>query len=311
MMTAGALIADRYRLLEQLPAVAPRVLWRARDEWSEQLVTAAQVPMPGLVGQEILVARSGLSREVRAAEGCQHRHMVRPTDAVLDADDLWVISEPGPVATLATVLAEHGRVEPEQAARWGRDIADGLATAHGAGVLHRDLHAGVVSLTEDGAAVVSGFAATVVTRDGLREGIPVHVAPEVARKAQASPASDIFTLAAVLYCAVEGNGPYPDSADRARLLQAAAAGALAVPKRAGRLSGLLTQMLHPDPAQRPRAAVVRDLLASPISNRPVAAGPRQPLPLGASIIASKDRRWLVLITVAVLSVLVLVIALIM
>lgn len=260
-MPAGALIADRYRLLGQLPAVPPRVLWLARDEWSGQLVSATRVAISGLSEQEIRLARYDLSREVRAAEGCRHRHVARPKDAVLDADDLWVVSESMPETTLAGVFAQHGRATPEQAARWGRDIADALAAAHGVGVLHRDLHAAVVSLTEDGAAVTGGFAATAITPAGLGEGIPLHVAPEVARGAPASPAADVFALAAMLYTAVEGKGPYPAARNRAKLLQVAAAGEIAAPQRAGPLSDLLVQMLNPDPDQRPTAAAVRDLLA--------------------------------------------------
>ncbi|MGH3931916.1 MAG: protein kinase domain-containing protein, partial [Pseudonocardiaceae bacterium] len=208
-MSAGALIADRYRLLGELPAVPPRVLWQARDEWSGQLLCATRVSMAGLSEQEILLARYSLSREVRAVEGFQHRHVVLPTDAVLDADDLWVVSESMPETTLAGVLVQHGRVGPEQAARWGRDIADALAAAHGAGMLHRDLHAAVVGLADDGAAVVGGFAATALTSVGLGAGVPLHVAPEVAQGEPASPATDVFALAAMLYTAVEGRGPYP------------------------------------------------------------------------------------------------------
>lgn len=266
VMATGWLISDRYRLIEQLPAIPPRMLWRARDECSGQLVTAARVPMPGLAGPEALAARHRLAREAQTMQGCWHRHTVWLTDVALDADDLWVISEPAQAPTLAEALAQRGRVQPEQAARWGRDIADGLAAAHNIGVLHRDLHSGVVGLTEDGAAVLGGFATTVVTRQGLRAGIPVHVAPEAAFGTdEPSPACDVFALGAVLYSAVEGHGPFPDSGDRATLLVAAAAGVVIVPRRTGYLTDLLLRMLHPDPARRPSAAEVRDLLTERIS----------------------------------------------
>ncbi|MGH3912481.1 MAG: serine/threonine-protein kinase [Pseudonocardiaceae bacterium] len=262
-MVTERLISDHYRLIEQLPAIPPRVRWRARDEWSGRLVTAARVAMPGLAGSEILAARYRLAREVRAMEGRKHRHTVWLIDVVLDADDLWVISEPGPVTPLAEALAERGRVEPEQAARWGRDIADGLAAAHGAGVPHRDLHSGVVFLTEDGTVVVDGFATTVISRRALRAGTPVHVAPEIAFGTdEPSPAADVFALGAVLYRAVEGHGPFPEDGDRATLLQTSAAGVVIVPRRTGPLTGLLMQMLHPDPTCRPSAGAVRDLLAT-------------------------------------------------
>lgn len=292
-MSTGWLISDRYRLIEQLSARPPRLLWRARDEWSGQLVTAARVPMPGLAGPEALAARFRLSHEVQALEDSPHRHTVWLTDAALDADNLWVISEPAQAPTVAETLAEHGPVAPEQAARWGRDIADGLAAAHSVGVPHRDLHSGVVGLTEGGAAVVGGFATTVVTRQGVRAGIPVHVAPETAFGTdEPSPACDVFALAAMLYSAVEGTGPFPDSGDRATLLTAAASGVVIVPRRTGQLTGLLMQMLHPDPAQRPTAAAVRDLLAESTGvrargrlPRPVVRTPAVHYPLSAGLCA--------------------------
>ncbi|MGH3928633.1 MAG: hypothetical protein ACRDTF_01485, partial [Pseudonocardiaceae bacterium] len=55
--------------------------------------------------------------------------------------------------------------------------------------------------------------------------------------------------------------PYPAAHDRAQLLRAASTGAIAAPQRAGQVSDLLMQMLHPEPRQRPSAAAVRDLLA--------------------------------------------------
>jgi eukaryotic-like serine/threonine-protein kinase len=139
---------------------------------------------------------------------------------VLDADDLWVASEPLPGVTMAEELARRAAVGLEEVVQWGRDVADGLAAAHGVGVAHRNLHASVVGITEDGRAVVGGFATTVVTPDGLRSGTPVHVAPEVAWGAKPSPASDVFVLGAMLYLAVEGHVPFPAAADSDQLLAA-------------------------------------------------------------------------------------------
>ena len=309
-MTSGSLIADRYRLVKPLPAVSPRALWQARDEWSGHWVAAVRVPMPGLKTHEILHARYSLSREVRAAEDCRHRHLLRPIDAVLDGDDLWVISEPGPSTTLAGELAQRGRVEPEQAARWGRDVADGLAAAHDAGVLHRDLHPGTIGLTEDGAATVGGFSSTVVTWDGLRDGIPIHVAPEVARGAEPSPASDIFALGAVLYTAIEDSGPFPGN--RMEVLQATVAGAPTPPRRAAYLTDLLLQMLHPDPDQRPSAATVRDQLARTMAHQSAAESGRLAPPMSSSPAGTSRRgRRLILVLAIVVAALALVFAMLM
>ncbi len=298
-MQSPRLIADRYSLIESLPGPATCMGWRARDLWSDQLVMIIQVPVPGLVGPALLRARHEIADEVRALGDLQHDRLVRPIDVVLDADELWVTSELLPEVTLATELTRRGAVEPAEVARWGRDVAEGLAAAHNAHVVHRNLHAEVVGLTEDGRAAVGGFATTVVTPDGLREGIPVYVAPEVARGANPSPAADIFALGAVLYTAVEGRDPFPTAAGRDRALEAVTAGVVAAPRQAGELSELLMRMLHPDPAQRPTATAVADQL-----RRLIAAPPEPGLPpTGDDPLAARRTRMWWLVAAAVLAVL--------
>ena len=257
-MRTPRLIADRYFLVEPLAGSAIGGGWRAQDLWSGQLVVTMLVPMSTLVDRELARARHEIASEVRVLGGLQHDRLARAMDVVLKADDLWVVSEPLPAVTLADELARRGAVGPEEVARWGRDVAEGLAAAHGIDVAHRNLPAGMVGLAEDGGAVVGGFATTVVTLEGLRNGTPVHVAPEVARGAKPSPAGDVFALGVLLYIAVEGRGPFPAAADRDQLLAAVTADAVAAPQRPGRLSDPLMRMLHPDPAQRPAAAAVAD-----------------------------------------------------
>src|SRR5262249_40348667 len=94
-------------------------------------------------------------------------------------------------------------------------------------------------------AVVSGFATTVLSPRNPRDGAPAHLAPEAARGARPSSASDIFALGAMLYSAVEGRDPFP-----------AGDHVVTLPQRAGLLRDLLVPMLHPDPGQRPSAIAV-------------------------------------------------------
>jgi serine/threonine protein kinase len=273
-MDAQRLIAGRYSLVEPLPGSATGLSWCATDQWSGQPVVIMRVPVSSLEGDELLRARQEIAREVRVLGGLSNDHLARPLDVVLDAGDLWVASEPLPGVTMAAELARRGMVGPPEVARWGRDVADGLAAAHGAGVLHRDLHAGVIGLVPDGRVVVGGFA-TVVTPEDLCDGVPVHVAPEVAWGAPPSPASDIFALGVMLYQAVEGQGPFPSATDRDRLLAAVREGAVAAPPRAGLLKDPLMRMLDPDPAQRPAALAVADqlgrLCAAPSAVQPAIA----------------------------------------
>ncbi|HKR49260.1 MAG TPA: protein kinase, partial [Pseudonocardiaceae bacterium] len=190
-MGTQRLIAERYSLVEPLPGSATGIGWHAQDLWSGQLVAITRVPVSGLVGHELRRAYHEIAGEVRVLSGLQHDRLVRAMEVVLDGDDLWVVSELIAGVTMADELARRGAVGPQEVARWGRDVADTLAVAHGVGVAHRNLHAGMVGLAEDGRALLGGFATTVVTLEGLRNGTPVHVAPEVAQGANPSPAADV------------------------------------------------------------------------------------------------------------------------
>ncbi|MFN2495390.1 MAG: hypothetical protein ABR608_05730 [Pseudonocardiaceae bacterium] len=249
-MGVDGLIKDRYRLLGRPDPSGER--WLARDEWSGMVVVATLVTVgPPGSGAEADRVHHAVAREVRALSAVRNPHLLRPLDVVLDAGRLWVISERGPGPTLAAVLAQRGRVGPWEAASWGRDIADALAAALAAGVLHHDLHAGVVELGADGTAVVGGFAAT---QPGCPDRSPVHAAPELAQRMPASPASAVYALGAILHVAVEGTPPWH-----------AETGLVACPQRAGELTDLLQHALHPDPAVRPGIAQVRDHLVRMVS----------------------------------------------
>ncbi|HET9254829.1 MAG TPA: protein kinase, partial [Pseudonocardiaceae bacterium] len=241
-MDAQHVIADRYSLAEPLPGSVTGLSWHAVDQWSGQQVVITRVPVSGLEDAELVRVRQEIAREIRVLSGLRHDRLARPIGVVPGHGDLWVVSELAPDVTMAGELRRRGTLGPAEVARWGADVADGLVAAHGAGVVHRNLSAGVVGIAADGRAVVSGFATTVLIPRNPRAGVPAHLAPEMAWGAPPSSASDIFALGAMLYSAVEGRDPFP-----------AGDHVLAPPQRAGLLGDLLVPMMHPDPAQRPSA----------------------------------------------------------
>src|SRR5918912_2005700 len=114
-------------------------------------------------------------------------------------------------ATLADVLAEQGPLDPARAAKIGLQVLDGLAAVDAAGAIHRDVKPANVLFGPDGGAVLADFGVATleddaaVTSTGLVLGSPAYLAPERARGEVPTPASDLWSLGATLFAAVEGH----------------------------------------------------------------------------------------------------------
>ncbi|MGH3932279.1 MAG: protein kinase domain-containing protein, partial [Pseudonocardiaceae bacterium] len=99
-----------------------------------------------------------------------------------------------------------------------------------------------------------------LTQTGIT-GTPAYLAPDVAARGESSPASDIFSLGATLYAAVEGQPPFGTDNNAYKLLDIVRTGIIRHPTHAGPLEPLLLRLLQPAPTTRPDAATTRDLLS--------------------------------------------------
>ena len=176
------------------------------------------------------------------------------------------------------MLTEKGPLEPRVVAEVGRQVADGLAAAHAAGVVHRDVKPGNVLIAEDGRVKLTDFGVSravddvQLTRTGLIAGTPAFLSPEVARGKEPTAGSDVFALGATLYAAVEGRPPFGLDENAYALLHKVATGTVDPPHQAGPLTALLMRLLSDDPTQRPTASEARDGLAGIAEGRAPAGG---------------------------------------
>ena len=103
---------------------------------------------------------------------------------------------------------------PTEAARIGMHVASALAAAHAAGVVHRDVKPANVLLGADGTVKITDFGISravgdgQITATGMLVGTPAYLAPEIAKGQEPTSSSDVFSLAATLYFAVEGVPPF-------------------------------------------------------------------------------------------------------
>src|SRR6476469_5397525 len=265
---AALRVGNRYRLEEQIGAGAMGVGWRATDELLNRPVAVKELlaVTPSLDPAETEESRQRILREGRIGARLQHAHVISMFDVVVHDDRPWLVMEYLPSDSLATVVREKGPLLPVRVAAIGRDVADGLAAAHAAGVVHRDVKPGNVLIGTDGRVKLTDFGVAravddvQLTRTGLIAGTPAFLAPEIAQGRQPTAASDVFALGATLYTAVEGVPPFGLDDNAYALLHKVATGEPETPRRAGALTGVLMRLLSVDPEARPSAAQARDLL---------------------------------------------------
>ncbi|SDF67969.1 Serine/threonine protein kinase [Lentzea fradiae] len=266
-------IGDRYTLLERIGSGAMGVVWRARDE-----VLAREVAVKQLITGD----HQRAMREARNAARLHHPHAIAVFDVVAsDDEEPWIVMEYLPSLSLSALIAQRGPLKPAQAASIGAKVASALAAAHNAGLVHRDIKPGNVLIGDDGTVKITDFGISKASGDGtmtdtgMIAGTPAYLAPEVARGEQPGEASDVFSLGATIYAAIEGESVFGPSDNSFGLIYRAASGQLRDPKNAGELTPLLMRLLAQDPKERPTAQEAAELLSEePQPSQPLVVPPQ-------------------------------------
>ncbi|MDX3646065.1 serine/threonine-protein kinase [Streptomyces sp. MB09-02B] len=253
-------VDTRYRLERRLGAGGQGEAWLAYDVRLRRRVVLKQCTIPEGVSaeqREVLIARA--EREARTAGKLKHPGIVTVHDQLSDRFGLpWIVMEHVDGQSLREVLDE-GPLHATEAARIGEQIATALAAAHAAGVVHRDIKPANI-LLEDGRAVIADFGIATMageitlTPTGTVIGTPQYMSPERILGGPASSASDIWSLGATLYRAVEGRPPFSGDSPP-QLILAVSRGVPEPMRTTGALQSLIGQLMRFEPAERPAAAV--------------------------------------------------------
>ena len=267
MAEDGQLIAGRYRLGTQVGSGAMGVVWRAEDETLRRTVALKQVRLPsGVDDQAREQAYRRVMREGRLFARIHHPHAIAVFDVVDHDAQPWLVMEYLPSRSLSEVVAADGVFTPPAAAAVGHQVAAALTAAHTAGIVHRDVKPGNVLLGVDGMVKVTDFGISravdeaTITSTGMMAGTPAYLAPEVARGAEATFRSDVYSLGSTLYAVVEGEPPFGRDENPLAQLHRVASGEYRPPRRAGSLAPLLERLLAADPVHRPDMHQVSDEL---------------------------------------------------
>lgn len=251
------LLAGRYRLVATLGKGGMGTVWRAVDELLHQEVAVKEVRLPPDLDE---AARDQLRertlREARAAARLRaHPSIVTVHDVVMADGRPWIVMELVRGRSLDQVVREDGPLPPERVAAIGLALLDALSAAHTLGVLHRDVKPANVLLNTGGQVILTDFGIATVTGDatltqaGMLTGSPGYMAPERLRGEDERPESDLWSLGATLYTAVEGRRAF--ARDNVPATMAAVLMYEPDPmERAGPLAPVLAGLLDKDPVRR-------------------------------------------------------------
>jgi serine/threonine-protein kinase len=280
-LAAGTLVAGRYRIEEPLAGDGSGAVYRAADTRLDRDVALRVLP----------AAQAG-AQQGKAAARLVHPNVARVLDFGADAElgTEFVVADLGTGGSLAALLAQRGAPPLPLALRMIQEAAAGMAAAHRAGLVHGDLHPGVLWLSRD-----EGRLRVQVLGLGLNPaGSPPprttarYAAPERLRRARdLSSAADVFSLGVVAYEMFVGL-----PADWTQLLLQMARGQAVVapsllearPDLPAHVAQAVRRALAADPASRwPEAGDLAAHLIADLAAQPQAGKPSVPVP---SIVAA-------------------------
>ncbi|GAB3154536.1 serine/threonine-protein kinase [Micromonospora sonneratiae] len=275
MAVHQVLIARRYRLLHQVGSGGMGRVWLARDEMLHRDVAVKELRPPDwLTESERDELNLATLREARTAARLSHPNVVQIYDVVHADDKSWIVMEYVRSRSLHQVVTSTGPLPPRRTAEIGLAVLAALRAAHSAGVLHRDVKPHNVLVADDGRVVLTDFGLAkfdggdgATTRPGLVLGSPQYVAPERAADGSSSVQSDLWSLGATLYTAVEGRAPYARPTAMATLTALATEGPDPM-RLAGPLRPVLAGLLHRDPRRRLATGQVERLLREVVGPPP-------------------------------------------
>ncbi|WP_165970435.1 serine/threonine-protein kinase [Actinomadura sp. 6K520] len=270
-------LARRYRLLSVVGRGGMGTVWRAYDEMLDRDVAVKEVRLPARItrGERRVMCRRLLA-EARATAALRHPGVVAVHDFIIEDGRPWIVMEFVEACSLNRLVAEDGPLGVRRTAEIGAAVLSVLRASHAAGILHRDVKPSNVLVCDDGRILLTDFGLAVHMAGGRQsadtmpagiEGSPAYLSPERVNGMPGGEASDLWSLGATLYMAVEGFAPFLRCHALASMM-AVVLGDYAPPERAGPLTPLIEGLLRQRPEERLTAGATAELLGDVLGTVP-------------------------------------------
>jgi len=281
-------VLGRYRPLRPLGSGGSGSVWLARDE-----KTGLDVALKIVAREGKAAARA--EREAAAAAKLRHPSCLRAYAFARDSRHVYIAYEFIPGRTFRETL-RAGALDDADAVEACAQVSDGLAHAHRAGILHRDVKPSNVLLAEGDriAAKLLDFGlarmaeAETLTAQGDVPGTLAYISPERLAGDEATEASDVWSVGVMLWESLAGRHPFWQTSmlETARAIESGAPSLGTMrPDLPKELIRLVDRALSPSPARRPSAAGLASALRGAATHR----RPRRARALGMSVPSEAGR----------------------
>lgn len=252
----GTVVDDRYVVRSRIARGGMSTVYLATDQRLDRDV-ALKVLDPHLAADRGFLDR--FEREAKSAARLSHPHVVGVLDQGLTENLAYLVMEYVPGKTLRELLESRGSLTPRLALALMDAVLEGLAAAHDAGLVHRDVKPENVLLADNGRIKIADFglarAVTTSTNTGTLVGTVAYLAPELVTGGGADERSDVYSAGIMLYEMLTGKQPFTGSVPIQIAFQhvhsTVPAPSLSCPGLAPDLDELVQWCTSPEPENRP------------------------------------------------------------
>jgi serine/threonine-protein kinase len=209
-IAAGTVVAH-YRIIEKIGEGAMGQVYLAEDTKLKRRVALKFLPYDLTRNEE---AKKRFLQEAQVASSLDHPHICNIHEIEETPDGQTFICMSYYEGDTLKNKIESGSLDVETILRIGIEICDGLARAHEAGIVHRDIKPGNIMVTDRGRTKILDFGLaklageTQLTKTGITVGTALYMSPEQARGETVDQRSDVWSVGVVLYEALTGKRPF-------------------------------------------------------------------------------------------------------